>query len=68
MEVVAFILERSVVVGLSLSRDRTKRCSHSECARVGRVGHPDPGGRDGSMDRWIVESRWGCLTRPVRVG
>lgn len=30
MEVVALILERSVVVGLALDGDRTKRCSNGE--------------------------------------
>lgn len=30
MEVVAFILERGVAVGLALDGDRTKRCSHGE--------------------------------------
>lgn len=30
MEVTAFILARSVVVGLSLDADRTKRCSNGE--------------------------------------
>ncbi len=30
VEVVAFILERGVVVGLALDSDRTKRCSHGE--------------------------------------
>lgn len=30
VEVVAFILERGVVVGLSLGGDRTKRCSNGE--------------------------------------
>lgn len=30
MEVVAFILERGVVIGLALDGDRTKRCSHGE--------------------------------------
>lgn len=30
MEVVAFILERGVAVGLALDSDRTKRCSHGE--------------------------------------
>lgn len=30
VEVVTFILERSVIVGLALDGDRTKRCSHGE--------------------------------------
>lgn len=30
VEVVMLILERSVIVGLALDGDRTKRCSHGE--------------------------------------
>ena len=51
VEVTAFILARSVVVGLSLNGDRTKRCSNGETptSRLPLATCPA-----GGMQRWVV--------------